>query len=204
VLIGHYSVAFVAKRSVPRAPLWLLALGVQLVDVLWGLFVLAGIEHIRLVPGQASNPLDLYDVPYTHSLLGTAGWAVLAGAGARAFGYGQATVVAFSVAVLSHWFLDLVVHRPDLTLLGSAPRLGLGLWDFPATAFGLEVALLGGSMWLCHRGSALRRPGRFFAVLVGIQAAATFGPTPLSVPSLALSVLGLYGAVTWAVARLET
>jgi len=48
---------------------------------LW-VFALAGIAHMRIDPSLSSNPLDLYDMPYTHSLLGTLAWAALVFTGA--------------------------------------------------------------------------------------------------------------------------
>jgi hypothetical protein len=71
LFVGHYGVSFVAKAHRQEIPLWLLFLAVQLIDVFWALFVLLGIERVRIVPGYtASSPLDLYYMPYTHSLLG--------------------------------------------------------------------------------------------------------------------------------------
>ena len=37
--------------------------------------------------------------------------------------------------------LDLLVHRPDLTLAGDPPKLGLGLWNIPLLEMPLEIAL---------------------------------------------------------------
>src|SRR2546423_15369736 len=75
MFVGHYGVSFAAKKAEPSIPLWVLFLAVQLLDVLWASFVLLGIEHVRIVPGiTASNPLDLYYMPYTHSLLAAIGW----------------------------------------------------------------------------------------------------------------------------------
>ncbi len=46
---------------------------------MWSIFVLLGIEKVRIVPGiTASNALDLYYMPYTHSLLGVLCWSALA------------------------------------------------------------------------------------------------------------------------------
>ena len=84
---GHYSFSFAGKAlagksgeqdSVKRIPLWLLFLAVQWIDVIWSIFVLLGIEKVRIVPGiTASNALDLYYMPYTHSLLGVLCWSAL-------------------------------------------------------------------------------------------------------------------------------
>ena len=61
--------SFLAKALDKTIPLWLLFLAVQLVDISWAIFVLLGIEKVRIVPGfTATNPFDLYYFPYTHSL----------------------------------------------------------------------------------------------------------------------------------------
>src|SRR5213593_4161234 len=79
MFVGHYGVSFAAKKAEPSIPLWVLFIAVQLLDVLWAPFVLLGIEKVRIVPGiTASNPLDLYYMPYTHSLVGAIGWSVVA------------------------------------------------------------------------------------------------------------------------------
>src|SRR4029453_7780365 len=118
VLAGHYSAAFVAKSADPSVPLWVLAGRVQAVDIAWALFVLTGIEHLRIDPSLASNPLDLYDMPYTHSLLGTLLWAGVGFAvSLRWLGRARSAAIV-AAAVASHWLLDWLVHRPDLTLYG--------------------------------------------------------------------------------------
>src|SRR5918995_6587119 len=77
MFIGHYGVSFAAKRVAPAVPLWILFVAVQLLDVLWAPFILLGIEKVRIVPGiTASNPLDLYYMPYTHSLLAAVLWSI--------------------------------------------------------------------------------------------------------------------------------
>ena len=76
---GHYSFSFAGKSAERRIPLWLLFLAVQWIDVMWSIFVLLGIEKVRIVPGiTASNALDLYYMPYTHSLAGVLCWSALA------------------------------------------------------------------------------------------------------------------------------
>jgi hypothetical protein len=47
---------------------------------------------------------------------------------------------------VSHWFLDAIVHRPDLPLAPGLPlRVGLGLWNHVVASLALELGLLG---WL--------------------------------------------------------
>src|SRR5215471_1915811 len=119
MFVGHYGVSFAAKKSDPEIPLWVLFVAVQLLDVAWAPLVLAGIEKVRIVPGvTASNPLDLYYMPYTHSLV----YALVT----RRRPAATAALIV-GAAVFSHWVLDLVVHRPDLPLYDNAAKVGLGL-----------------------------------------------------------------------------
>ena len=79
MFVGHYGVSFAAKRLAPQVPLWVLFVAVQLLDVFWAPLVLLGVERVRIVPGiTASNPLDLYYMLYTHSLVAAALWALVA------------------------------------------------------------------------------------------------------------------------------
>ena len=123
MFVGHYGPSFAGKAVKNSIPLWVLFVAVQLLDVFWSIFVLLGIEKVRIVPGiTKTNPLDFYYMPYTHSLDGALVFAVAAGLVywllRRADGWPGAAVI--STAVFSHWILDLVVHRPDLPL--SVPR----------------------------------------------------------------------------------
>ena len=78
MFVGHYSAAFIAKRLEPRLPLWSLLLAVQLVDVVWAVLVLLGIERATIDFSLPGNPLVLSYMPYTHSLPATLLWSVLA------------------------------------------------------------------------------------------------------------------------------
>jgi hypothetical protein len=207
VLAGHYSAAFLAKAAAPRTPLFLLALAVMFVDVLFAGFVLLGVERMRIDPRLPSNPLVLEHMPFTHSLAATALWAGLAGFAVRGR-LGVAAAWAVAAAVASHWLLDLLVHRPDLTLFGAAPKLGLGLWNFPAAALALELGLLGTGALACLRAGALpRRSRRGVLVLVGalaaVQLATLVAPPALGTSGVAVSLLVLVAAVAWGARRVE-
>src|SRR5713226_5126748 len=145
---GHYGPSFAAKRIDPTIPLWVLFVAVQLLDILWAPFVLLGIEKLRIVPGiTATNSLDLYYMPYTHSLVGAIVWSLVA------------------VAVFSHWVLDLLVHRPDLPIYDNTAKVGLGLWNFRVLALGLEAAVLFGGMLLYF---GLHPPRRTAVLVFGV------------------------------------
>jgi len=160
---GHYGVSFLAKTAEPKLPLWLLFLAAQFVDVLWAPFVIVGIEHYRVVPGiTASLPLDLYYMPYSHSLASVTIWSAVVFAGYRWMVSGSGSrrgrpALFLALAVFSHWVLDLVVHRPDLPLYHNARKVGLGLWNYPLTAFALEAALLVGGILRRKLGCGRRR-----------------------------------------------
>lgn len=136
MFIGHEAVALTAKRFAPRASLGTLVTAVQFLDLLWPIFLLLGIEHVRVDPGNtAFQPLDFYDYPYTHSLLFAVIWSVVFGVAYHFMRRDSGAAWISGGCVLSHWFLDAIVHRPDLPLYpGSSVRIGLGLWNsMPAT-----------------------------------------------------------------------
>lgn len=208
MLAGHYSAAFLAKSADSSVPLWVLALAVMAVDVVWALLVLAGIEHLRIDPGLASNPLDLYDMPYTHSLLGTLVWAGLAFALCQRWLGRTRSAAIVAAAVASHWLLDWLVHRPDMTLFGVEPKLGLGLWDYVWVALALELGLLVGSTWLyLHTNRPSERTRRrtyiFVGVLVAVQLETTAFPPVTGPTGTAVTALLLFLAVAWGAARAE-
>jgi hypothetical protein len=208
MFVGHYGVSFAAKKAEPSIPLWVLFIAVQLLDVLWAPFVLLGIEKVRIVPGfTASNPLDLYYMPYTHSLVAAIGWSVLAAAVYRVAapsGTKRAAAV-IGGAVFSHWVLDFLVHRPDLPLYDNSAKVGLGLWNVPAVALGLEAALLFGGMWLYFRLGTARRAGMlvFGVIMLVIQAYVFFGPPPASGNAAAFTALVSYAVFALIIRALE-
>ena|SRR2546428_13957613 len=213
MFVGHHGVSFAAKRADKTIPLWVLFIAVQLLDVFWGVFVLLGVEKVRIVPGfTASNPLDLYYMPYTHSLVGALVWSVAAYAAyrlLRRFGGSHRAALFVGLAVFSHWVLDLVVHRPDLALYDDAHKMGLGLWNYPAPAFLLEVAILFGGMLLYLRSTTATTPlGRwgmpvFGVVMFAIQAGAFFGPPPPAAWVTAVEAFVCYAVFAGVAAWLE-
>lgn len=189
MFIGHYGPSFAIKAIQSTIPLWLLFIAVQLVDVAWAVLVLLGVEKVRIVPGiTASNPLDLYYMPYTHSLVAGVLWAMAAMALSKALPRVRTWPAAawIGLAVFSHWVLDWLVHRPDLPLYDDTMKVGLGLWNYPAIALSLEALLLfGGMMTYLRRTKPVNVIGRFGppafgVVMLVIQSYVFFGPPPVS------------------------
>lgn len=203
MFIGHWAPALTAAAVSPRAPkLGTLFVAAQLVD--WAFFALLalGIEHMRYSPGiSVMNPMDLYHMPYTHSLLGSALFAVGFGGIVLAMSKDRGAALVAGVVVLSHWFLDLLVHVPDLTIAGGEAKLGLALWNHPAIEMPLELAITFGAL-LWYAGK--RRPARnrvlvLGTVLVLLQAVNWFVPVEPEV-TIGTSLLAFfaYGAATLA------
>lgn len=206
MFIGHWAPALAAgslgAARRPAPALATLFIAGQLVD--WAFFglLLTGTERMRFSPGiSVMNPMDLYHMPYTHSLLGTAlfaaGFAALVWLASR----DRAAALIAGAVVLSHWLLDFVVHVPDLTLAGSPPKLGLGLWNHPALEMPLELGLTLGALALYARA---RRPARLrvavlAAVLLALQAINWFGPVePAVTAGTSLLAFFAYGVATLA------
>jgi hypothetical protein len=136
MLVGHFAVGLAAKRIQPAISVGTLVLASMLADLLWCIFMLAGIEQVQFKPGLgAANYFAASNIVFSHSLLMDALWAgLLAGAwflGRRSL---AGAWVIFG-AVLSHWLLDWISHPPDMPLSPGVDRhLGLGLWrSIPAS-----------------------------------------------------------------------
>jgi len=149
---GHFAAAFALKRAQPRAPTWALLLGAGFLDVLFGIFVLLGVERASLTPGRSPGfSLDFID--WSHSLAASLFWAALFG---LAFlPRGRAIALTLGLAVFSHFVLDLLMHPHDLALWPHArAHLGLGLWvRWPVGWWWFELAFIGACLAAYVSGS---------------------------------------------------
>src|SRR5436190_16356620 len=164
MFIGHFAVAFAAKRTVPTVSLGTWFVACELVDLVWPVFLFVGLEKVSIAPGiTAFTPLDFVSYPWTHSLLMCAVWAVAMAVLYSALRRGKVDAIVIGIVVLSHWFLDAIVHRPDLPLApGSDVKIGLGLWNSIAGTVLVETALFSAALWFYSAGSHARdRIGRF-------------------------------------------
>ncbi|HOW83472.1 MAG TPA: hypothetical protein PK573_12990 [Spirochaetota bacterium] len=151
MFIGHYGIGFILKKKFREIPLWVYFACLQLTDILSFILVLAGIE--RASYRESANPFfrnDLY-LPYSHSLAG----AIALSAAAYVFFIAvrrRSWALIAALCVLSHWFIDLIVHTPDLSLFFGYCQVGLGLWNCPYVSFGIEIAFtVGGWLVLGYR-----------------------------------------------------
>jgi hypothetical protein len=205
VFIGHFALAFAAKRAAPAASLGTLVLAAQFLDGLWPVFVLAGIERVEIAPGiTAVTPLDFVSYPYSHSLLATAVWAGLFGGTYLAVRRNSGAALVLAALVLSHWLLDAASHRPDMPLVpGGGTRVGLGLWNSLPATLAVEGLLFAGCLWsYLSFTRANDRTGSLslwtlVVVLLLAYLGAVFGPPPPSVDAVAYSGLLGWGFVAW-------
>ena len=205
MFLGHFALAFAAKRAAPAASLGTLVLAAQFLDALWPIFVLAGIERFEIAPGiTVVTPLDFVSYPYSHSLLTSALWAGLFGGIYLSLrGNGRAALV-LAALVLSHWLLDAASHRPDMPLApGGEMRVGLGLWNSLPATLAVEGLLFAVCLW-SYLGftRANDRIGSvnlwaLVAVLLLAYFGAVFGPPPPSVDAVAYSGLAGWLFVGW-------
>ena len=200
MFIGHYAVGFAAKRFAPQTSLGALVAAPLLLDLLWPLFLLLGWEQVRIEPGAtAFTPLNFVSYPYSHSLVTTLGWATLFALGYYLVAHYRAGALLIWIGVVSHWFLDAIVHRPDLPLYpGGQTLVGLKLWNsVPATILAESVLFIIG-VWLYTRAT---RPmdgvGKyglwsFVALLVLLYVGNLFSPPPGSINTLAIVALSFW------------
>src|SRR5437899_11326482 len=80
MFIGHFGLGLAAKRLAPRTSLGTLFFAAQFLDLIWPIFLLLGLEHVRFAPGiTAVSPLDFYDYPISHSLATALVWSAATG-----------------------------------------------------------------------------------------------------------------------------
>ena len=185
MFIGHHAVGFAAKRFAPRTSLGLLMAAPLLLDLLWPLFLLLGIEHVRVEP---DNPpflrLDLYDYPWSHSLLMSVVWSLLAGGGYWLRTRYRPGAMAIGLGVWSHWLFDFVTHAPDMPLYPGGPEVGLGLWRSTAGTLLVESTLfIAGVAIYLHSTRARDRIGSiglwsFLVFLLLAYVSSIFSPPP--------------------------
>jgi hypothetical protein len=202
MFVGHYGVSLAAKRVDARLPLGWLFLAVQLPDIVWAVLFLLGVEKARIVPAHetAVMAVDLYYIPYSHSLLATLLWAgaiyaIFRLLPSRAAGLRKGTVaIAMALAVLSHFVLDVIVES-NLPLYDDAAKIGLGLANYPIAAYIVEgLILVGGLIFYLRATTPKNLTGRYgmvvFVVLMLAFNLVMFGPPPTDLQFVALSSLG--------------
>ncbi len=204
MFLGHYGLAFAAKRATPETSLGTLTLAGNLADTVWPLLLLLGVEQVRVVPGlMTTSPLEFVAYPWSHSLLTQALAGLVFGAAVWALRRDTRAAVVTGLLVVSHWFLDVPFHRPDLPVWPGGPKVGFSLWDSAAVTYGSEALLFGVGVWLyATQTKAKDRTGSvalwaLVVFLVAVYAGAALGPPPPTASAVAWTTLSLWLLVPW-------
>ena len=194
MFIGHFGLSFAAKKAVPQVSLVTLFIATQFVDLLWPFLLVFNIEKVAVVPGYTkTNSFEFLYYPITHSLMMGIVWGMIAGLLYWGFKRDYKAAVVIGLCVLSHWFLDLIVHTADLplTLFGDV-KVGFGLWNHVALTLIIEsVLFFGGAMLYAGVTVAKNKKGTWLlwtlvVLLFVISLGNTFGPPPSA------SIMGLF------------
>ena len=201
MFLGHYALAFGAKRIAPSVSLGTLFMACQFADLLWPTLVLLGFERVEIDPGNTLvTPLNFVSYPYSHSLVMLLVWAAVFALLYRAIrGPRPVSMATVALLVFSHYVLDVITHRPDMPLtIGGARKLGLGLWNYPGTTLAVESAMFLTGLALYVTVTRERdRAGKFglmtlVATLAAVYFAALYGPPPPNAGAVAIA-----GHLSW-------
>jgi hypothetical protein len=211
MFIGHFAPAIVAA-TLPKAPrLSTLFIAAQLVDLAFFTFVLSGIENMRITPGFTKmNPMDLYDMPYTHSLLGTFVFAAAFAGILWVMTKHIRTAIIGGAVVVSHWLLDVLVHGPDMTWAGAPPKLGFGLWNNPLIEMPLELGMTGAAFGYYitrtrpRDGANLNAGYALIGTMLLLQLYNWLAPEPTEMNMfMPISALAAFAVFIWLAARFD-
>jgi hypothetical protein len=206
MFVGHFTVALASKRAAPRTSLGMLLLAAMWADALYTVLLLAGIEHARIDPSLGRYlPVDLYYLPWSHSLVMLFVWAILLGGLYYCFRGYKAGAIWVAVGVLSHWPLDWLMHRTDMPLApGLALRYGLGLYNFPVWTLLIEGVWFATGIWIYSTTTRPRDRVGFwawwgFVVFFSLMFLISFfGPVPPNARAMGLANLSIFPVFLWA------
>jgi membrane-bound metal-dependent hydrolase YbcI (DUF457 family) len=183
-----------------------LAFAAQFLDELWPILLLLGVEQVRIVPGlMATNPLNFVYYPFSHSLLMAIVWAIMIAAIYFFVTRYRRGAWVIGLLVVSHWFLDVPMHRPDLPLWpgASSPKLGWGWWNSIAVTTIVELTVFAAGISFYARSTRARdHIGSWglwaYVVVLGVLYFGSNGSPPPSERALAWMALGIWVFVPWA------
>ena len=199
MFVGHLAVALAAKRAAPRAPLGALVAGAFGLDLLWPVFLLVGLERVRIIPGYtAFTPLAFEHYPWSHSLSMAVIWGIVAGRVSATVLKDVRAAVFIAVAVVSHWVLDYLTHVPDLPLWPDGPRFGLGLWNSVAMTIIVEGTIFVAAIAMyVHTTAARNSTGTWAFWGLAMLATVIWGSGPLSPPPPSVTAIAVAGLAMW-------
>ncbi len=205
MFIGHFGAGLAAKKLDNRPSLATFFMAAQFIDLIWPIFLLFGIERVEIDPGNtAFTPLNFVYYPFTHSFLGVLFWAVLFGGVYYIIKKNQKSALILGGLVMSHWALDLLVHRPDLPLFPWTDlKVGLGLWRSVLLTIVVEGLIFSAGVYLYLKTTkAENKKGvigfwSLIVFLVLVYFMNVFGPPPETAEPIAVLGLSQWILVAW-------
>jgi hypothetical protein len=205
MFLGHFGLAFAAKKAAPKTSLGTLVFAAQFADMLWPILLLLGIEQVRIVPGLlAASPFDFTSYPISHSLLAQLGWGAVIGLIYFVLRRDRGSALVVGVLVPTHWILDFIAHRPDLPIYPGGPKYGLGMWNSVPLTLAVEYVLFAAGIALYLSATRAKdKTGHLafwsLAVVLGVLYPASLtGPPPPDIQSLVPAGLAMWLIVPWA------
>src|SRR5271165_5140893 len=205
MFLGHFGVAFAAKKAAPKTSLGTLVFAAQFADLLWPFLLLLGIEHVRIVPGLlAASPFDFTSYPISHSLVAQLGWGALLALIYFAIKRDGKSALLVGGLVPTHWLLDFIAHRPDMPIYPGGAKYGLGMWNSVPLTISVEYVLFAAGIAIYVNSTPFKDATWKWAfwslvIFLGVvYPASLFGPPPPSVQALAWSGVALWLTVPWA------
>ena len=211
MFVGHYAVSFALKAIDKKTSLGVLFLAVQFVDLLFFPLALLGIEKFTIIENYTeSTHFKLDFMPYSHSLMAVLLWSfafylIFYTLRKKQNPKTRYSVAIIAFAILSHWWLDLIVHTPDLPLLlDNSYLVGLGLWNNALLTYVTEAAILLVGLFIYLRATYQAGVKRSFTsryamvifviLLLAINVLNIFGPLSIEETNLsaALSAIVAY------------
>ncbi len=203
MFIGHYALGLGSKKFSHAPSLAMMFIAVQMLDLLWPIFTLIGIESFTIEPGiTILTPLNFISYPWSHSLLMSIVWGAVLGGIYFSITKRRQGSLLLAALVISHWILDLITHRPDLQLSPfSEMRVGFGLWNYPVLEPVIEFGMFFAGAIIYYRAADVRRKVAYWLLIVFFTVfhiANLMSPPPPSTEMVSWSANMLWLFVFWA------
>ncbi len=154
--INHASAALLFKKKYSSISIIWFLISVQLIEYFWVFFNYLKLELTTTEKTVTYiGDIHLAHMPFSHSLLTTVILSLVSYISIKFILKDLKLALIISLAIASHFFLDLLVHAQDLPLwyFTSYPMFGTNLYpNLPYVAFFIEL-IFGLFCWWYYRGS---------------------------------------------------
>jgi membrane-bound metal-dependent hydrolase YbcI (DUF457 family) len=204
MFLGHFAVAFAAKKADRTVSLGTTILTAQWLDLLWPLLLLTGTETATIAVPGAVVPLEFTSYPVSHSLLAVIAWAILFAILFYTITKNTKGSWLVGILVISHWILDWLVHLPDLPITPFSDfKTGMGLWNCKIAELMLELLMYAVGVYLYFQNRVFISKKRdiiawsLVVFLLVVHVANTYGSAPPSITAVAVIGLSQWLLVAW-------